>query len=93
MAKDAPLEAALGRVEQALRRLEAAVDRRLHADLSLTGLEDEVRRLGEDRSRLAQDMDAAEARAARLEEVNREVSRRLVGAMEQIRSVLEARGG
>jgi len=93
MSDGQPLDAALVRVEQALRRLETVIDGRLDADRSVDGLEDEVRRLGEDRSRLAQDMDAAEARSARLEEVNREVSRRLVGAMESIRSVLEARGG
>jgi len=36
-----------------------------------------------------QELDQAEFRANRLEEVNREVSRRLVTAMETIRAVLD----
>ncbi len=51
-----------------------------------------MHRLGTDRSRLAQSLDAAEARSARLEEANREVSRRLVAAMETIREVLARQG-
>ena len=39
--------------------------------------------------RLAQELDQSEFRANRLEEVNREVSRRLVTAMETIRAVLD----
>jgi len=48
-----------------------------------------VRRVNTDRSRLAQELDQSEFRANRLEEVNREVSRRLVTAMETIRAVLD----
>jgi hypothetical protein len=51
--------------------------------------EAEVQRMGADRARLAQEIDKAEARAERLAEVNREVSRRLVAAMETIRAVLD----
>jgi hypothetical protein len=47
---------------------------------------------GEDRSRLAQTLDAAEERSGRLEDANREVSRRLVAAMESIRDVLARNG-
>jgi hypothetical protein len=53
----------------------------------------ELQRLGEDRSKLALDLDQSAARSARLEEANREVSRRLVAAMESIRAVLERHGG
>ena len=49
----------------------------------------ELQRIGLDRSRLAQTVDAAEARSGRLEEANKEVSRRLVAAMETIRAVLD----
>ena len=52
----------------------------------------EVHQLGTDRSRLAQSLDASEGRAARLEEANKEVSRRLVAAMEVIREVLARHG-
>ena len=39
--------------------------------------------------RLAQELDSSEARAERLEQTNKEVSRRLVTAMETIRAVLD----
>ncbi|MER2606510.1 MAG: DUF4164 domain-containing protein [Siculibacillus sp.] len=87
------VEAALGRLAAAMETLEAAVERRFEADRSTATLEDEIARLGEDRSRLAQDLDGEKARAVLLEDTNREVSRRLVAAMESIRSVLDAHGG
>jgi hypothetical protein len=43
----------------------------------------------EDRSRIALELDQSQDRANRLEEANREVSRRLVTAMETIRAVLD----
>ena len=52
-------------------------------------IDGEVRRVHADRARLAQELDQSEIRANRLEEVNREVSRRLVTAMETIRAVLD----
>ena len=87
------VEAALERLSRAVSRLEAAVEHRLEADMSVDGLAAEVQRLGEDRSQLAATLDTSEARVARLEDANREVSRRLVSAMESIRSVLETHGG
>jgi hypothetical protein len=86
-------EAALRRLSAALDALDRAVEARLEEDRRRGDLETELHRLGGDRSRLAQSLDAAAARAARLEEANREVSRRLVGAMETIRGVLERAGG
>lgn len=87
------VEAALGRLTQALESLESAVERRFEADRSTAALEEEIATLGDDRSRLALDLDQEKARANLLEETNREVSRRLVAAMESIRSVLDAHGG
>ena len=52
-------------------------------------METEVQRMNADRSRLAQELDNSEARAERLEDANKEVSRRLVTAMETIRAVLD----
>ena len=92
MTEKATLEAALGRLGRALDSLEAAVNRRLDSDQKLSSLEDELQRLGEDRSRLAQSLDDAEARSNRLEDANREVSERLVAAMESIRGVLDTNG-
>jgi hypothetical protein len=76
-------------LQSAIDLLEGAIERRLENAREVTGLEGELHRLGTDRSRLAQSLDASEARSARLEEANREVSRRLVQAMESIREVLE----
>ncbi|MBH0239389.1 DUF4164 domain-containing protein [Methylobrevis albus] len=93
MSEGGAFEAAMRELESALGRLEQSVTRRLAADRSIVDLEEELARLGEDRSRLAQDLDASAARAGRLEDANREVSRRLVAAMESIRAVLDAHGG
>lgn len=79
---------ALDQLLGAVKRLEAAVERRVGAERSIGELQDQVQRLEEDRSELARKLDAAEARAARLEETNRAVSRRLVEAMEKVRALL-----
>lgn len=87
-----PVELALSRLAAAIDRVESAVEGRLEDERQLSGLEGELQRLGADRSRLAQSLDASEARSARIEEANREVSRRLVAAMESIRDVLARNG-
>lgn len=84
---------AVKRLDSAVSLLESAVQRRLDADSSLNALQDDLQRLGEDRSLLATSLDESEARASRLEEANKDVSKRLVSAMETIRSVLDAHGG
>ena len=91
MGKDTSLSAASDRLQKALERLEAVVDGRLARESLVLGVEEEVQRMTADRGRLAGDLDSALARGHRLEEANREVSRRLVTAMEQIRDVM-ARG-
>jgi hypothetical protein len=79
----------LDRITAALDALEAAVETRLERDDEHAEADAEVQRMNVDRARLAQELDAAEAKAERLAEVNREVSRRLVSAMETIRAVLD----
>lgn len=81
--------AALNGLRQAIRSLENAIDVRIEAQRSSGEVEHEVRRVHADRARLAQELDQSQFRANRLEEVNREVSRRLVTAMETIRAVLD----
>lgn len=93
MAGASPIDTALKRLQTALAHLEDAVERRGEHEGRRDDLEAELQRLGGDRSRMAQSLDAAEARSARLEEANRDVSRRLVAAMESIRSVIERHGG
>ena len=79
----------LDRLDKALQRLDDAVDRSAELRSEYADAEEEVQRLNADRARLAGELDQAEARSERLEEVNREVSRRLVTAMETIRAVLD----
>jgi chromosome segregation ATPase len=83
------MDTALNELKQALSGLENAVDMRIERQREQGDIESEVRRVHADRSKLAQELDQAEFRANRLEEVNREVSRRLVTAMETIRAVLD----
>ncbi len=83
------VDGALSELRQAIAALENAVDMRFERERERSEIDGEVRRVHADRSRLAQELDQAEFRANRLEEVNREVSRRLVTAMETIRAVLD----
>lgn len=89
MSTDNTVEVALGALRQAISGLENAVDMRFEAQRENAEVESEVKRVHADRARLAQELDQSEFRANRLEEVNREVSRRLVTAMETIRAVLD----
>jgi chromosome segregation ATPase len=83
------LNAALSELRNAVNGLENAIDMRVERQRETADVENEVRRVHADRARLAQELDQSEFRANRLEEVNREVSRRLVTAMETIRAVLD----
>ena len=86
------IEAALKRLESALDLLEGVIERQIEGALHVASLENELHRLGTDRSELAQSLDAAEARTALLERANREVSQRLVAAMDSIRTMIDGRG-
>lgn len=88
MTRETPLDEATERLRKALERLDAAVDMRLGREGLVLSAEEEVQRMTADRSRLAAELDAASTRAGRLDAANREVSRRLVTAMETIRDVL-----
>lgn len=81
--------ASIERLNRALDLLAAAIEARIDREVALTDAEAEVQRIGADRVRLAESLDVAVARAQRLEGTNREVSRRLVDAMEAIRAVLD----
>lgn len=89
MAPETTLRQVLERLEKALNSLEESIDLRLDKEGDFAEAEEEVQRMNADRSRLAQELDQSEARAERLEAANREVSRRLVTAMETIRAVLD----
>jgi hypothetical protein len=87
-----PIDAALKRLEAALDLLDDAIVGRLESVRHVAYLEEEVHRLGTDRSTLAQTLDEAEARSARLDDVSRQVSQRLDAAIETIRAVLGRQG-
>ncbi|MCW5698190.1 MAG: DUF4164 domain-containing protein [Bauldia sp.] len=93
MAADGPLTESVRRLERALDALDDAIERHFDLERRERDHDEELHKLSADRSRLAAALDTAEARAARLEETNREVSRRLVGAMESIRGVLSGPAG
>jgi chromosome segregation ATPase len=89
MPAEVTVKAALEALNKALNQLDNEVDRQVEAGRSATEAEAELGRMIEDRGRIAQELDAAQDRSNRLEEANREVSRRLVTAMETIRAVLD----
>lgn len=84
-----PLADAFTQLNSALERLEKAVDVRVERESALGDAEAEVQRMDSDRARLAESLDSAQERSQQLEHVNKEVSRRLVDAMESIRGVVE----
>ena len=82
------LAAALARLNRALDELDKSADALGESTSKGQSVDEQVQRMADDRARLAQDLDAAEARAERLASANSEVSRRLVGAMEMVRSAI-----
>jgi len=89
MAAESTLKEVLARIARAMEALESAVEARLANEQDYSEAEAEVQRMNADRARLATELDNSEARAERLENANKEVSRRLVTAMETIRAVLD----
>ena len=84
------VDQAARRLEAALQSLEIAVQQRLASGVGAEDLAAEVEMLSADRARLAETLDQSQARAVKLESVNRDVSRRLANAIESIRSLIEA---
>jgi len=89
MADQTTIDAAAKRLALALDTLDAAVERRLEADRGEARLADQIHALGNDRAKLAADLDTQTARARQLETANREIARRLDTAIENISSVLK----
>lgn len=89
MTGEATLKEVIGRLARAMEALENTVSARLEHEQDYSEAEAEVQRMNADRAKLASELDSSEGRAERLEEANKEVSRRLVTAMETIRAVLD----
>jgi hypothetical protein len=86
-------ERAVRRLEAALQSLELAVERRATQTANADDLAAEVQMLTSDRARLAENLDQAQARATRLESVNREASKRLGAVVDTIQNVLASETG
>lgn len=80
-----PIATAIARLGSALDTLEQTAES--HSAAKDPG--EEMQRMGEDRAKLARDLDGEKARGDRLAQVNSEVSKRLVGVMETVRHVLD----
>jgi hypothetical protein len=86
--QDDGFDAAAARFDRAIARLEASV-RSLNGRVrSHSRIEADTQKLMVERSKLASELDQANARAKRLDDSASEVSRRLVDAMETVRAVL-----
>jgi FtsZ-binding cell division protein ZapB len=84
------VEAASRRLALALDALDAAAERRREAARGEQALSTQIHSLGEDRARLASELDQAMARARALERANREVAQRIDAVIESIRGALGA---
>jgi hypothetical protein len=89
MTDQSSIEGAAKRLARALDGLDAALERRDEHERNRAGMAEQLHALGADRSLLASNLDAAAARARKLESANREIARRLDVAIDTIRSVLE----
>ena len=83
------LAAALEQLARALDGLEEGLEAAVERRGAVVSGREEVQRLNADRSKLASDLDVAEDRARHLADANAEVSRRIVSAMETVRTVLD----
>ncbi|KAB1075035.1 DUF4164 family protein [Methylobacterium planeticum] len=82
------IDDALARLDTALGRLEATVDRRLEGERSPDERETELALMAEDRARLAAALDAASARLAEVEATADAVGQRLDRAIDAVEGVL-----
>lgn len=89
MAEQPTVKHVLDQISRAISALEKSVEARAEQDGNYADAEEEVQRLNADRGRLAQELDNSESKSERLTTANKEVSRRLVTAMETIRAVLD----
>ena len=83
------LQSASARFDRAMARLEASLRDLAARQQRHQRIEVDTQRLVHERARLATELDKTAARAKRLDDSAHEVSRRLVEAMETVRSVLQ----
>jgi hypothetical protein len=83
------IEIARRRLTIALDALDAACERRGDADRHQEALMQQIEALGDDRARLASELDHAAARGRGLEAANRDVAERLATAIDTISGILK----
>jgi len=88
MSETDSIDVASRRLAQALEGLEAAAEQRRELDRGREALFSQLHALGDDRARLASELDSAAARSRGLETANREVGDRIDQAIATIRDVL-----
>ena len=82
-------EAAHARLERALDMMEARIGRQLQAMRSGDALRQEIETLSSDRSRLAQELDRAQAHVARLDAAAGHAEERVTSAIGTIQGLLK----
>ena len=87
------IDIAQRRLALALDALEAAAERRHEADRDQAALADQIDALGNDRARLAGELDEESAHSRALEAAVQEVKERIDGAIATVRGVLAAEDG
>ena len=87
----ASIDDAMARLDAAMALLEASVTRRLEADDKSGDRETELALMQEDRARLADELDAASARLARMTATTDDVERRLDRVIGTVQGVLHRR--
>lgn len=85
----ADLTAALARLNGALDGLESAVQTSAKTRADGGNKDADMQRMAMDRAKLARDLDAATAKAQRLDDITSDVSRRIVGVMERVRTAMD----
>lgn len=88
MSETDSIEAASRRLALALDALDAVAETRRDAVRHAEALTAQIHALGDDRARLAGELDHAIARFRAMETANREVAKRLATAIDTIRGVL-----
>jgi chromosome segregation ATPase len=88
MSETDSIEIASRRLRHALDALEAAAEQRGETDRGRAALATQLHTLGDDRARLASELDAATARSRGLEAASRDVAQRIDAAMATIRGML-----
>lgn len=91
--QETPVEAATRRLHAAIDSLANALERRQEADRHQETLMAQLHAMGNDRARLAAELDQSQARAGEVTEVGQEIMRRLDVAMTTVRDVLATHGG